>query len=542
MKKKFVWFAALLAALTLVFIGCGSNVDEPPDGGEEKISLESAFSATEIDQGAATVTVGEHTFSFTGTSTNENDQTVQGKLTTPETNPLDWSSYLGFKFDYKSSGNYQIILVCDTTGGTDKAAWIFKYNGTDGWNAVPSADDWTPLEVSFANFGKAWGAETATAVDLTTIHEILFQIPSGPNQKTFSLQNFALINDPNSIPQVDPPLGADSTFTEGSNAMLSDVFIAGTGATLNSSPYVKLGKKNNDTVIQVAPQPKIADGEKVDEFRLGINLNPALNISDAEKLVISWISGSQTQGNFNIKLTMANYSPAAGIETNDAALQKENVGNTNGEIHFVTNHASGWGGWEGPALDDTDGKCTFIEIFSDDPRLKRQYLYFTSINIPNAADWDGGDEGGDESGPFTVFGGGTLGTGVTIQANEKGITHSVQDGKIKVNKDTTNNEFRLLVKIDPAVDISGLSDFVLEFDLDGGTSLGGANISIYTSDSKKAGVAGWGKTSPAKYNFTSDHQSWLGVKVSETNGWCTGFEIYSDSSGSVLSINSIKFE
>lgn len=198
-----------------------------------------------------------------------------------------------------------------------------------------------------------------------------------------------------------------------------------------------------------------------------------------------------------------------------------------------------WGA-TGTALDKTTmkGLCLAVSVPAGS---EANFKFLGGELIGLGSGGDNGNGGGDGE-PLTVFGGGTLGTGVTIVANEKGITHSVSGGKIVVNRDTTNDEFRLQVAISPAVDISGLSDFVLDFDLDGENTLGGANISIFTSDSKKAGVAGWGKSSPAKYNFTSDHQSWLGVAVSETNGQCTGFEIYSDSEGSVLSINSIKFE
>lgn len=150
--------------------------------------------------------------------------------------------------------------------------------------------------------------------------------------------------------------------------------------------------------------------------------------------------------------------------------------------------------------------------------------------------------GDGPAGPIEIFGSEGFASGVSIVANEKGVTHTVEGGKIVVNKDTGNgDELRLQVEFNPPIDISEMSNFVLTFDLDSVSTLGAANISFFMQGGGKAMVGGWGKNSPASYNFTSDWQSWMGNSVADTNGMCTGFEIFSNSEGAVLSISSILF-
>jgi hypothetical protein len=384
MKKKFLWFAALFAALALIVTGCptGGGTDKLPTEGED-VDLAEIFSGTTSISDEAIITINGNSFTVTpGTSTtalNANLLTADGGF--------DASEYLGFTFEYKSTIQVNVGIASDTSAsGT---MWLI-----DDWGACIVTDDWIKVECLFeGSLMKAWGDETA--FDPSQWFKLWIGAETFYADSKFEVRNFEFITDPNAVVNPDPPLSADSTFTEG-GATLSDIFKAGTGASLASSSSVKIGKKGETKVIQVAPEPKVNSGVKVDEFRLGINLNPALDLSDAEKLVLSWISGTQTQGNFNIKFTMANYTTTGtSINTNDAALEATDVGNSSGEIDFVDDHASDWGGWEGPEIADTDGKCTFIEIFSNDPRLKRQFLYFTEIDIPDAKDWEDDDVGGE---------------------------------------------------------------------------------------------------------------------------------------------------
>jgi len=175
-------------------------------------------------------------------------------------------------------------------------------------------------------------------------------------------------------------LQPDTTFNVGGSEDLLDVVKVGTGATLVDSSLVKLGTKDGQTVIQVTPN---AQGQ----FRLQINFNPTLDISAATNFVMNWLSSAATSASFNVMFTMQNYTAPGGeggIQGNRMALEGT-VSNTNGELDFTADHPN-WGGWQGPALGDTDGICSQIEIFSEATALGGAYLYVTSIDVPNAVD------------------------------------------------------------------------------------------------------------------------------------------------------------
>jgi len=319
--------------------------------------------------------------------------------------------------------------------------------------------------------------------------------------------------------------GQSDTFTITVNAkpagglvlFKNGVWAGGATATITGGSVVG----NNIEAVAVVEGAKTV-------YRLDFTLSAGVDYSSYTKMVVSF-DGVDRFFNYSVRSSdgkglsyISSSSWGASSSPHEVNLDKD---------------GGNWQDWTGTEPDETNKIVNGMEIYSENPQAASagDILKITSIEFTGASSGGGGGE--------TVFGSGALGTGVTIVANEKGVTHSVEGGKIVVNKDTTNNEFRLQVAISPAIDISNLSNFILEFDLDGGTSLSGANISIYTSDSKKIGIAAWGKSSPASYNLVSDFQSWLGgVQLSETNGLCTGFEIYSDATGSVLSISSIKFE
>ncbi|MDR0315329.1 MAG: hypothetical protein LBH97_00340 [Treponema sp.] len=188
--KKLLWITALLMVLALVFAGCPTESKEKEKEQEQTpaIDLMEIFTATEATQGEITVTVDADSISFSGTSA----ETVQGKLSAPAGNPFDASAYKGFRFEYKSTGNWQIIILNDLTGGGDAGAWIYKNNNSNGWGSISNASNWTELEVNFTSpgFGKAWGE--GSAFNKALIYEILFQVTGAATNKQFELRNFKM--------------------------------------------------------------------------------------------------------------------------------------------------------------------------------------------------------------------------------------------------------------------------------------------------------------------------------------------------------------
>jgi hypothetical protein len=199
--KKLLWITALFMALALVFTGCEKEAKEGNPPSDDEVNLKEVFTTVAVDavEGTGTVTVGADTFSFSGTvgqETNWKDElafaTLTGKLSVPEGKPFDASKYTGFSFEFKTNSQWQIIIVNDLKGGDDNNVWIYKYNNSDGWGAIPKEDDWKAFQVDFKTpgFGKAWGEGKSTAFNKALIYELMFGLTDDIAEKSFELRNF----------------------------------------------------------------------------------------------------------------------------------------------------------------------------------------------------------------------------------------------------------------------------------------------------------------------------------------------------------------
>ncbi|MDR1837489.1 MAG: hypothetical protein LBQ89_07515 [Treponema sp.] len=346
--KKITWVIALLAVLALLVTGCleGDPEEEKPTGGDE--------AATGV---------------YFARDGGDKIQDADRPLTLTE-------EYLRIFFDPLGE-DFLKLRVKFTLSAPSNVSQQCAFDGTGTWgnNVYINNTDTITYEVDpTTEFTQSWGA-SGTALDKKTLKGICFVIADGGEDGVIvTLNEVTFIGVGSEEGEGEEGLQPDPSFTADNTKSLSDVVKVGTGAAIVSSDLVKLGTKGGATVIQVAPNA-------TNEFRLTISFdNPTLDISNATKVVVSWISGSVTSANFNVMLTMKNYTLSGGIQSNRSALMNS-ASNTNGEFVFVTHHPNDWGGWEGPAISETDGVCSEIEIFSEDASLSDAYLYFTSINI-----------------------------------------------------------------------------------------------------------------------------------------------------------------
>ncbi|MDR0487429.1 MAG: hypothetical protein LBG91_04200 [Treponema sp.] len=193
MKKKIFWLVALFAALALVFTACpGGGDDDPnpnpnPGGDPADVNLKEVFSATEELQNKAAVTVSgsDAVFTYRGTSGE-----LWGELVAPETSKWDASAYTGIKFEYKAPSNAAVYIQDDNT------IYIFGFNNSDGWAAIPDMTEWTEITLPFSitvfpddNGKKPWFGE-AKPINPGAILKIAFQIQGADTGDKFELRKF----------------------------------------------------------------------------------------------------------------------------------------------------------------------------------------------------------------------------------------------------------------------------------------------------------------------------------------------------------------
>jgi len=403
-----------------------------------------------------------------------------GELITPEGTPWDASAYTGIKFQYKSTGDVTFFIQTEEI-------YIFKQGSSDGWGATLAATDWTDAELSLSAENIScpdggWILGENTPFNKGSVLKLMFQInQSGSQTKKFEIRNFTVV-------------GGGVPSKTALNALITEA------ETKVEAGYTPASWAPFATALATAKTIQAKTGATSAEITSAItalqtamdNLVPAVAADKAALNALITTANTKVQAGY----TSASWTPfAAALADAKATSAATNATQT-----------------------EVDAAKTALQTAMDG-LVERE-----------------------EGESVTVFSA-TLGTGVTVVANEKGITHTIEGGKIIVARDTTNNEFRLQVAISPPVDIANLTEFIIAFDVDGASTQIGANISIYTSDSKIVGIAGWSKSSPASFNLISDRQTWLGNSdLAGTNGLCSGFEIYSDSTGSSLNISSITFE
>ena len=174
--KKITWIIALLAALALIFVGCPGAGDEEDDnnngggGDDTNIDLTTVFSATPTTQDKAIVTVSGSTATFAY----NNNAEIWGELVTAEEARWDASAYSGIKFEYKTPANITVFAQ-----DTD-SIFIFGFNDSDGWGAVPSADNWTEITLPFSILQRQdWFGTAGHTFNKSAIIKFAFQIGSG---------------------------------------------------------------------------------------------------------------------------------------------------------------------------------------------------------------------------------------------------------------------------------------------------------------------------------------------------------------------------
>ncbi|MCL2443227.1 MAG: hypothetical protein FWD13_07155 [Treponema sp.] len=190
--KKYGWILALFTALALLFVGCPGEGDDDEEEDElDPLELQGvleAFSATTQKQDKANVygSDGYVIFEFTGSE-------LWGELIAPSNEPFDATGKTGVKFEYKSTANATIFAQDTNT------IHIYAFNNSDGWGAIPAANDWTEFELEFSVFQlpenngtSAWFGEDEP-LDISEIIKFAFQIASGSNPKKFEIRNFELI-------------------------------------------------------------------------------------------------------------------------------------------------------------------------------------------------------------------------------------------------------------------------------------------------------------------------------------------------------------
>jgi hypothetical protein len=335
--KKFTWIVALLAVLVLVVTGCpgGGDKEEKKTETTEPVNMAEVFTGTKTTQDKAAVTVAADTatFSFTG-------EEMWGELVAAEETPWDVSGYTGIRFDYKSTEQATIFIQ------DPNSLFIVAYDGSDGWGAINSAENWTSLTIPFAILDRMdWFGEDAPFNK--TVIKICFQISAGSVAalKKFEIRNLLLINDPNYKPPVTPPGGGENDgliviFDGSGGGFITGASIAAQDAEFDPS-YVT-ATANNITVTW-----------NDDEFRAKVSLTSTAraDLTDYSKFGMAWTSGSATGGSFNISLYFSGNR-----------MLNKTVSSGNATFDFVTDNpgwASGWG-------DSAVGTITGFEIYSDD--------------------------------------------------------------------------------------------------------------------------------------------------------------------------------
>ena len=188
--KKLTWMMALLITMALVVTGCPGGGDEDGEnnnnnnGGNDNnnnsngggnIVLTEVFSATPTSQEKAAVTISGNTVSFTFKAGKDKDgkdiAEIWGELVTPEDARWNASAYSGLKFEYKTPINLTIFAQ-----DTD-SIFIFGFNDSNGWGAVPLADTWTEITLPFSILLRQdWFGTAGHTFDKSAIIKFAFQM------------------------------------------------------------------------------------------------------------------------------------------------------------------------------------------------------------------------------------------------------------------------------------------------------------------------------------------------------------------------------
>ncbi|MDR3284613.1 MAG: hypothetical protein LBS97_05500 [Treponema sp.] len=180
--KRHLWITALLAALAMVFSGCGNSAtnDDDEEGEEKLLDLATVFDATEETQDKANVAVNGSDVVFTVTGVELWGELVAGSY--------DASAYAGFKFEYKSTGS-ATVYVQDTND-----LFAFLNGSSDGYGAVPGVTEWAALEIPFATLlNRGWvSGNSSTPFDASQIIKFCVTVSDGSESaKSFEIRNFA---------------------------------------------------------------------------------------------------------------------------------------------------------------------------------------------------------------------------------------------------------------------------------------------------------------------------------------------------------------
>jgi hypothetical protein len=159
MNKKFLWIAALIAALALIFTGCGGGDEESGGGGEDEISANNWYLATDDD----------------GTKA-PNNQIKLDKM-----DDSDGRTYLRIFFDPPGTDFNKVIIdftisangadVCLQSVKDSSGTWGFNPAGLSDGNFIGYLEN-GPLEFDPAErFTSSWGA-TGSKLDKSSMYFI----------------------------------------------------------------------------------------------------------------------------------------------------------------------------------------------------------------------------------------------------------------------------------------------------------------------------------------------------------------------------------
>jgi len=351
MKRKFLWIAALLAALVL--IGCGgSNADEP--------------------------VVTDPDFKWYLTDTEGGDPIPDNKVTiTQKTNIYVYFDAPGASFD-----KIKITYTCEPGQNLTYASLYDRFGEGEEeeihtWGISPWVTDWKGgseeivAEIDPSNYGDKWShgtQDSRSGIDRTKIFGLCINFNDVNSNVVFTLKNVVLTGKGTPPPPPITPL----------NVTAATLF-TGTTATIVQSDLVSLVNDGSDKAIKILPT---TTNENKDNFKIKITFDPPVSCATVSNLVFEW------------KTTPAASTLAigAGIRSNSGYtwLINESGISSPGTLDFVTDVPNWAGGWGDTVVGQT---CSEIEFeFTDSALGEYTELYLKKIGFSGSRTPNGGGE------------------------------------------------------------------------------------------------------------------------------------------------------
>jgi hypothetical protein len=325
MNKKFFWIAALIAALALIFIGCGGGDEEsgPPD------DVEFWLASDNTGEKLSTLST-----TLTGTAEGTEDPVVY-IFFTPLGKEFD-KIKIDFTLDPGANMSWQCAYDANGTWGQSGNDYI-------GWKEAG------PIDVDPATmFVSGWGVieNGATALDKTSMKGICLRLSPGEGDNvvftltdvTFTGVSSGSGEGEGEEEEEEAPYSVDDRIIQLSfKEITKSATLKGTGYQTFEEGKVKIAWNDKD---QSGAFRAIVDIAEADRLNLS---------SGYSKFKMDWTADSATKGNFNISL----YFSGNRMLSKEAGLSAEF------DFTDVPSWANGWG-------DAAVGTITGFEIYSDD--------------------------------------------------------------------------------------------------------------------------------------------------------------------------------